>query len=483
MSVTSCRTIAGGSPAVLAKLRLAALLFLAAASPAYGELAFQVLYKFFPTPQYLLYPSGRLAEGRDGNFYGTTAGGANPGNVPFYDQFYRISPGGSLTNLTLFDHAEAFATKGLLALDDGFFYGVAQMNGEGTAGPFDGSIYKADTNGIITILFYFSSTNGSAPAGQLTKGVDQHLYGFTQWGGEQDLGTIYEITTNGVLTLLHSFAGTNGCNPFFGSLVRDTNGNFYGITPYGGVGFAGQFTGLGTVFKLTTNGIFTPLVYFNGTNGSSPWSGLSPASDQSFYGITRLGGAYGLGTIFRMTAEGSLTTLLSFNGTNGARPTGDIAQGSDGKFYGLSSARLDGTNWTFGTLFSFNTNGVLNTLVNFDGTNGRNSYATLTPGSDGNLYGTMLDEMKKANADGSIGSVFRLVQPPIISSILRSNDTITLTWTSFTNGIYRLEYKPNITAPDWAPISSNITAAATSSTFTMPLDAVSQRYWRVVLLP
>lgn len=53
------------------------------------------------------------------------------------------------------------------------------------------------------------------------------------------------------------------------------------------------------------------------------------------------------------------------------------------------------------------TNGALTTLVNFDNKNGANPYAGLTPGLDGNIYGTTY-----GGGTGGEGIVFQLQLPP-----------------------------------------------------------------------
>src|SRR6185312_3657277 len=119
----------------------------------------------------------------------------------------------------------------------------------------------------------------------------------------------------------------------------------------GGSNFTGGYTGRGTVFKITTNGTFTPLVFFNGTNGSEP-AGLSLGSDHNFYGVTTKGGAYDYGSVFRMTSGGTLATLFSFNGTNGYRPWSGVTEGRDGRFYGATPYHYAGAALAFGTLYS-----------------------------------------------------------------------------------------------------------------------------------
>src|SRR5262249_44794351 len=71
--------------------------------------------------------------------------------------------------------------------------------------------------------------------------------------------------------------------------------------PFGGSRGANPLSpGLGTVFRITTNGAFTSLVTFQGTNGSNPFAPLVMGNDGNLYGSTSHGGAGGGGTIFRL---------------------------------------------------------------------------------------------------------------------------------------------------------------------------------------
>ena len=84
-------------------------------------------------------------------------------------------------------------------------------------------------------------------------------------------------------------------------LVQATDGNLYGTTSEGGWG------GQGTVFRLTTNGVLTTVVWFNGANGANPQSPVIQARDGSFCGTTEYGGTSyngasgtGDGLVFRL---------------------------------------------------------------------------------------------------------------------------------------------------------------------------------------
>jgi uncharacterized repeat protein (TIGR03803 family) len=119
---------------------------------------------------------------------------------------------------------------------------------------------------------------------------------------------VFKISPNGVLTNLYSFTGVNdGASPQAG-LVQGSDGNFYGTTEFNYrrvdvldvLNF--EFSGAGTVFKISTNGALTTLYSFTGGNdGGNAKAALVQGSDGSFYGTTSGGGAGGGGTVFRLT--------------------------------------------------------------------------------------------------------------------------------------------------------------------------------------
>ena len=59
----------------------------------------------------------------------------------------------------------------------------------------------------------------------------------------------------------------------------------------------------------------------------NPVGSLTLASDGNFYGITTFGGTSNNGTIFRMTPSGVVTPLHSFAGTDGDSPVGGVIEG------------------------------------------------------------------------------------------------------------------------------------------------------------
>ena len=56
----------------------------------------------------------------------------------------------------------------------------------------------------------------------------------------------------------------------------------------------------GTIFKIATTGAFRPLYAFDGTSGSTPFSGLTLASDGNFYGTASFGGSGNNGVLFKI---------------------------------------------------------------------------------------------------------------------------------------------------------------------------------------
>jgi uncharacterized repeat protein (TIGR03803 family) len=290
------------------------------------------------------------------------------------------------------DGANPYA--GLVQGSDGYFYGTT-VNG-GTNGGY-GTVFKISTNGVLTALYSFTGgDDGANPQAALVQGSDGSFYGTTAWGGTNGgNGTVFKINTNGVLTSLYSFTGgDDGASP--NGLVQGSDGNFCGTTSYGGNTDRTYFVqGCGTVFKINTNGFLTSLYSFNSTNdGDCPEAGLVQGSDGYFYGTTYYGGTNGNGTVFKMDTNGALTTLCSFISSwdNSGNPQAGVVQGSDGNLYGTTGGLHRGLGQVlkkYGTVFKISTNGVLTILHLFTGGNdGANPSASLVRGGDGNFYGT-----------------------------------------------------------------------------------------------
>jgi uncharacterized repeat protein (TIGR03803 family) len=352
-----------------------------------------------------LNPYAGLIQGKDALLYGTTINGGASG----YGTTFRISSGlfifgvwRSFTNGL--DGANPYA--GLVQGSDGNFYGAAFQGGADSSG----TLFKMTSTGAFTSLYSFlGGDDGSYPAASLIQGADGKLYGTAYQGGTNNLGSVFSLTTNGVFAPLASFDQDNGAYPE-ASLVQAANGLLYGVTYLGGA------YNYGSVFSLTTNGALTTLVFFNYANGAYPAGALIQAGDGLFYGTTYYGGTNGgWGTVFRMTADGTLTTLYSFGYEDGAHPGAGLVQATDGNFYGTTS---EGGWGGQGTVFRITTNGVLTTVVWFNGVNGANPQAPVIQARDGSLCGTAEYGGTSYNGASSTGDglVFRLILPMFLSN-------------------------------------------------------------------
>jgi uncharacterized repeat protein (TIGR03803 family) len=291
----------------------------------------------------------------------------------------------------------------------------------------------------LTTLFSFDGTDGAYPSWtSLVQATDGNLYGTTANGGTgYGGGTIFKITPDGTLTTLLSFCGLGGCRdgdePF--DLIQATDGNFYGVTYYGGPNNSSVcHLGCGTVFKFTPDGTLTTLYNFcsqaNCADGALPGS-LTEGTDGNFYGSTGAGGAgqclaagNGLcGTIFKITPDGTLTTLYNFcsqsNCADGSSP-GSLLQATDGNFYGVTalggaSAALGGAG--SGTTFRITPNGILTVIYNFcsqPGCTDGADPAGLIEGTDGYFYGATTFGGQNGS---SYGTVFKLTRGGTLTTL------------------------------------------------------------------
>jgi uncharacterized repeat protein (TIGR03803 family) len=259
----------------------------------------------------------------------------------------------------------------------------------------------------FTTLHSFGGTDGRESNAGLVQATNGNLYGTTYYGGTKDSGEVFEITPAGTLTTLHSFCSKSSCTDgeyTYATPVQGTDGNFYGTTYLGGS------KELGTVFKITPSGTLTTLHTFGGTDGSQPLAGLVQGSDGNFYGTTYMGGSQGDGEIFKITPSGTLNTLHSFCSRaackDGRNPFAGLVQGTDGNLYGTT---LEGGAKGFGTVFKITPSGTLTTLHSFctqsGCPDGQFPQTGLVQATNGNLYGTTI-----AGGTYGDGTIFEITQ-------------------------------------------------------------------------
>src|SRR5579863_7797998 len=249
-----------------------------------------------------------------------------------------LAPAQTFTTLVSFTAAEGVVPRNMTLAQgpDGNLYGTTSADGAHGYGGFFGMT----TSGALTLDYSFDLTHGATPWSVVILAADGNFYGTTLDGGVHNgsahRGTVYKMTPMGVITTLRTFDEIDGSSPY-APLVQDAAGDFYGTTGYGGSDSSGTILHYGTVFKITAGGTLTTLHAFVDTDGDEPFGGLVQGTDGDFYGTTYVGGPNtcpiyhgGCGTIFKITAKGAFTNQHNFDGADGCEPQAAMVQGSDG---------------------------------------------------------------------------------------------------------------------------------------------------------
>ncbi len=285
-----------------------------------------------------------------------------------------------------------------------------------TAALFGPTFALAQTTTIHTF-----ATSGDIISANFVQAPDGALYGVTRQGGSSGNGSLFRIRPDGSgFQVVHSFTVAELGSPFGRpefSLVRGTDGAFYGTTELGGS------AGFGTLYKVNADGSFALLHSFTAgttaatltTDGGAPRGGLVYATDGNLYGLTTRGSATpgaGLndsnGVIYRVAPDGSgYRIIYSFDqklaAIGGIRPSA-LIQGRDGLLYGtLNAVGITAV----GGIFSIRTDGTGFTLLSgFSRAAPLNGFSPATPvahATDGFLYGTTI-----GGGARNVGCVFRM---------------------------------------------------------------------------
>jgi len=352
----------------------------------------------------------------------------------------------------------------LIQASDGNFYGTTQT---GVFQKFQGgTIFKLTPSGQFTLLFTFSAgstgnfSNGNSPAGALVEGKNGFLFGTTALGGAHNQGVVFKINKTGTgFQVVHSFCAqancTDGAVPF--GLTIGNDGSFFGQTNAGGIPnptFCLQ-GGCGIIYHITPAGSFNVLHAFNVlTEGNVQTSfGLIKDSAGNFFGIdsgTNVnsniykitpGGQFNIvfSTPFLDTAVNGLTlasngklfgalivqeetldvhlfeinpdgsgfqTFTPFFALAGFSTIPNLIQASDGNLWG--TVLNNGTSGTNGFIFDASLDGTPLQTISFDGTNGDGPDTQLLQSTDGKLEGTTSSGGVVPQGDISGGVVFTL---------------------------------------------------------------------------
>ena len=358
-------------------------------------------------------PSGAPVQDVNGDLlFPLAEGGALGGGT-----LRRATSGNAFTTAASFGGTGGMLPAGGLVQTTGGWLGVTA--GGGNLGR--GLCYKYTGTGL-TILNQFATASGATAEGPLAVGNDGNFYGVGREGGASGKGTVFKITPAGVRTRLVSFTGITGSakgeRPH-GPLARGTDGNFYGVTEFGGTADGG------VIFKVTPTGTYTVLSEFAATGPRHPQGGLITGGNDVFCGTTADGGTSDGGTVWTMDSLGAVTVLAVFTGTAGnfpgSEPAGPLLFGPDGTIYGLATAGGAGG---FGTLFRVKPSGLKGALLQFTGIAGACPGAVSAPaglsfpplgglcwdGTANQLCGTV-----PAGGSGGGGVLFRVTMPAALA--------------------------------------------------------------------
>ncbi len=327
----------------------------------------------------------------------TSIGGQGAGSI------FNVNDNGSNFSSVTFPFIEGIAPSGdLLKATNGKFYGMSTqggINGGGVIFEYDLALDN------YQVMHHFE--NGSFPKGSLIE-TGGKLYGMTSGGGSFNFGVIFEFNLiSTAYSVLYDF-GTgpeDGKYPEGSLIVSD--GNFYGMTAYGGT------NELGTIFQFDPSGFGTHTVMhsFDDSDGSSPYGSLIILG-QTLYGLTSGGGTFSAGVIFEFNLlAASINILHNFDD--------DIPYGSlveyNGNLYGMTLA--GGDNFS-GSIFEYTpslVNPEYNELFSFDNiSDGGYPFGSLVE-YNGKLFG-----MTNGGGGDELGVLFEYdLSPPLSTNNFR----------------------------------------------------------------
>src|ERR1022692_3872096 len=175
---------------------------------------------------------------------------------------------------------------------------------------------------------------GANPYAGVIRDSAGNIYGTAANGGAANKGVVFKLDTSGHQTVLYSFTGgADGGYPYAG-VIRDSAGNLYGTTYYGGTANAG------VVYKLDSTGQETVLYTFTAwPDGAYPQAGVIRDSAGNLYGTTYLRGTASAGVVYKLDTTGHETVLYSFTGgADGGAPYAGVIRDSAGNLFGTTSA-------------------------------------------------------------------------------------------------------------------------------------------------
>ena len=358
---------------------------------------------------------------------------------------------------------------GSLLLSGSSLFGMAAA--ENTT--YGGTLFQIDTNGTgFQVLHRFGGprSDGRWPYDSLIQSGPT-LYGMTVAGGRFDNsgscwgGTVFQINTNGTgYQMLHQFSGGSTDGQWSPGNLTQSGSTLYGMT------YGGGSSGLGTAFKLNTDGTGFQLLhsFAGGSNDGSRTHGSLLLSGSMLYGMTYGRGTIDKGTVFTMNTNGAGFQLLhSFTGAtnDGSQPLGGALVQSGSTLYGMTDGGGTSNN---GVVFQIKTDGTgFQLLHSFAGGTGDGSGPVGAPFLSGStLYG-----MTSQGGSNNLGVIFALDLLPTLA-ITPSDTNIILSWsTNFPDLV--LESTDQL-AGAWTPVPG-----VTGYSTTLPINPEANQFFRL----
>ncbi len=286
-----------------------------------GGYAEKVVYSFSTITQPV-----SLAMDSNGNFFGAALGGGNGDGVIWELQ----NDGGGNYGFKIihaFSGTDGASPLGALVIAPRAIYGTTFAGG--TNG--NGTVYelvptRSGAYGIEIIHAFTGAPDGANPSGGVALLNANTLVGTTAAGGANNVGAAFSIALSGstfTYTLVTNFTTKKkGLTTPESALIADTAGNLYGTA------FAGGAHAKGGVFKLTpANGAYTltNLYSFKGgkKDGEAPGGAVVRDANGNLWGMTMNGGTANDGVIYELVPVGAKyaeTVETSFTGANGSMP-------------------------------------------------------------------------------------------------------------------------------------------------------------------
>ncbi|HZY78477.1 MAG TPA: choice-of-anchor tandem repeat GloVer-containing protein [Cyclobacteriaceae bacterium] len=272
----------------------------------------------------------------------------------------------------------------------GQLWGTTVKGGKGGGG----TIYStnADGNSYYKIRHEFTpDVKGKQPIGTLVKATNGKYYGITAAGGAMDMGVIYEFDINtSEIKTLHEFSTGDPYVGGIGGMIQASDGKLYGLTYKGGSEYSGTIYS----WDIATSTFTNEFTFIPGKTGVVPVGELIEVAPLVFCGVTQGGNTHVNGIIFQWDKGANDYKILKdfAGGNDGIEPVGGLTKGNDGLLYGM--CRFGGAN-SRGLFFSFDrTTKAYNVIHEFT-TDEDIPYNKVMLSSNGNIYGTTYNSVFK----------------------------------------------------------------------------------------